>query len=521
MNLNRRELLQGTALAGATVSFHQVSAGAIEKHEIARKPRTIYFNDARHYYLYVFEPPMSLADAWRPIDEVAGTAVDTFVYGVERGDGLFYPSKVGMRFGEDKRPFSSAYVWRTWGNMQSLMDRGLDPLKVLIDRAHQKGMEFFASLRMSSYGGMKKQYLLKEGGRGLAHQEVRDHQFQVLQELATEYDLEGVELDFAAAPGGMQQLLREEDVAEFTPVLTDYVKKISRMVRQRPGEAGHVGARVYPTESMNLAHGLDVRTWLKFGLVDHLVPMLYINFTLDVDMPVGWLVQAAHEHQVSVYGMLMPFSGDEATGLPTSVHATPANLRAAAANYWDRGVDGLYTWFMSWPLGDTERSTLTELGDPDLLQEADKHYIVHRRSETADAMGYQAYLPLEISSANPDKIYTVPFSIADDLEKAKQRIQGVLLRMHIDNLVSEDHLTVRLNGKSLSGETCKRNFGSSISPYAGQWLEIELSEIRPRPGRNQLEISLDRRPQGLEGGIVLQHVELFIEYGAYPARLSD
>ena len=52
-----------------------------------RQQRTIYFNDARHYYLFVFEPPMILEDAWVPVDEVAGTSVDTFAYGVARGDG--------------------------------------------------------------------------------------------------------------------------------------------------------------------------------------------------------------------------------------------------------------------------------------------------------------------------------------------------------------------------------------------------------------------------------------------------
>ena len=46
-----------------------------------RQQRTIYFNDARHYYLFAFEPPMALEDAWVPIDEVAGTGVDTFAYG--------------------------------------------------------------------------------------------------------------------------------------------------------------------------------------------------------------------------------------------------------------------------------------------------------------------------------------------------------------------------------------------------------------------------------------------------------
>ena len=43
----------------------------------ALKQRTLYFNDARHYYLFAFEPPMRLQDAWRPIDEVAGTGAET------------------------------------------------------------------------------------------------------------------------------------------------------------------------------------------------------------------------------------------------------------------------------------------------------------------------------------------------------------------------------------------------------------------------------------------------------------
>ena len=39
-----------------------------------RKKRIIYYNDARHYYLFVFEPPMRLQEAWVPVAEVAGTA---------------------------------------------------------------------------------------------------------------------------------------------------------------------------------------------------------------------------------------------------------------------------------------------------------------------------------------------------------------------------------------------------------------------------------------------------------------
>ena len=238
-----------------------------------RRRRTIYFNDARHYYLFVYEPPMRLEDAWGPIDEASGTAVDTFIYGVARGDGLFYPSDKGLGFGADQEGFDVAAFWWVWENMQSLIDRGLDPLGVLVDRAHDKGMDFFASLRMGDVPGLESGYGVPSGGRGYVHQEMRDHQFGVLEELATRYPVEGVELDFAAAPGGTSFWLKPEDVAEHTPVVTEFLRQVAEMVRNRPGQPGLVGAR--PTQELNAKTGLDVDTWLQEGLVDFVVPLVY------------------------------------------------------------------------------------------------------------------------------------------------------------------------------------------------------------------------------------------------------
>jgi hypothetical protein len=526
MDITRRQLIQGVSIAGAAgVGLNSARTDAnvqeTETAKVARKRRTIYFNDARHYYLYVLEPPMTLEEAWRPIDEVAGTSVNTFIYGVERGDGLFYPSKVGMRFGADKQPSDFAAYWRVWQNMQSLIDQGFDPLTVLIDRAHDKQMEFFASLRMSSYGGIDQRLTVPGGGRGLAHAEVRDHQFAVLQELATRYRVEGVELDFSAAPGGMPLMLRKEDVAKFTPVMTDYVSKISKMVRRRPGSRGEVGVRVYPTEQMCLNNGLDVRTWMKERIVDYVVPMLYIDFTLDPGMPIEWLVDAAHQSEVPVYGMLQPYVRNVATGAATAQHATPEMMRAAAANYWAQGVDGLYTWFLKWPLGDAERRTLADLGDADLIKEQNKHYVLRRRSKQADELGYHADLPIKVPSADPQKKYSIPFYIADDFEGSQERIRQVQLRININNLVSADQLTVQLNGKSLALENCLRDFGNRNAPYEGHWLEFSLKDDRPRQGQNTLEISLDKRAAGLEGGVSIENVEISVEYGVYPSVLKS
>ena len=302
-----------------------------------RRQRTIYFNDARHYYLFVFEPPMTLEDAWRPIDEVAGTGIDTFIYGVSRVDGLYYPSKVGTQFkhgehGPDSPGFRQNAYWRTWHNMKSLEERGLDPLLVLIDRAHDKGMDFFASLRLSSYPTIDPAHEVKSGGRGWVHREVRDFQREVLRELAVDYPTEGVELDFAAAPGGSPAHFRDEsDAREYTPVVSEWVAEVADMVRNRPGKAGEVGARVYPTEELNLRQGFDVRQWLKDGSVDWVAPLLYGHNLIDPHVDLSWLIEAAHDADVSVYATIQPHHFDPGREHFVTEHATPAMRRAAVA----------------------------------------------------------------------------------------------------------------------------------------------------------------------------------------------
>ena len=205
-----------------------------------RRRRTIYHNDARHYYLWLWDPPMRMKDAWRPIDDVAGTSVDTFSYCVARGDGLFYPSKVGLVFGSDSQPFTNSIGWHSWHAMGSLMERGLDPLQVLIDRAHEKGMEFWSDLRLASYGGVDPGLEVANGGRYFAEAEVRDHLGALARELVLDYPSDGLELDFAIANGSRASFLQPDDVEEYTSVITEWVAGLADAVRSRDG-GGTIG----------------------------------------------------------------------------------------------------------------------------------------------------------------------------------------------------------------------------------------------------------------------------------------
>ena len=480
-----------------------------------RQKRIIYHNDARHYYLFVFEPPIALEEAWTPIDEVAGTAVDTFAYGVQRGDGLFYPSQVAVQFGSDMMPFGQAAYWRTWHNMKSLEERGLDPLRVLIDRAHDKGMDFFASVRLSSYGGMDPQHALANGGRGLRAPEVREGHRGIVEELVSNYPLEGVELDLALPGGG--EIVNPDEAESALPELTGYIEQLAEVVRDKGLQ---VGARVLPTEELNLSQGLDVCSWLQKGALDFVIPMRYGYMVLDPNMPCDWLLEAAHAADVSFYGCLQPYVDDKSTGAPQRVFPTAEQMRAAVANQWHKGVDGLYTWFMDWPLGDLQRSMLGEMGDPDLMARKDKQYVLVRTPED-DHLQYRSPLPLAIAADDVGTRHPIPFHIADDIEGARDHIGEVRLKITIADLVSADRLTFLLNGESLHNEVCQRAFGDPINRYAAQALDFDLRSVRPRQGDNLLEVALEGRPGGTDGlvsPLVIRAMEVTVRYHPFATR---
>ena len=290
---------------------------------------------------------MRLEDAWRPVDEVAGTGVDTFVYGLSRDDGLFYPSRVGQQFGADRGPAErelSAY-WRVSENMASLEARGLDPLQVLIDRAHEKSMDFIASLRMGATPGLDPSLSVANGGEGYANPQVVRHQLAVLTELSADYPLDALELDFSASPGGSSLCFPYGSGPQHMPIMTEFLREAASMAR---AHGVQIGVRCYPTEELNRRMGLDITGWLREGLIDFCVPMLYIYFVLDANMPIEWLVEEAHAADISVYPVLQPYYAPDTTAhplLPVTHHATIPPVRAAAANFWAAGCDGLYAWF--------------------------------------------------------------------------------------------------------------------------------------------------------------------------------
>jgi hypothetical protein len=489
--------------------------------------RLIYYSDARHYHMYCYDPPMRIEDARAPVDEIAGTGIDTFVYGFGLGPNVFHLTEVGEILGtrhetfKDYAPNMPALpFWRTYENIMSLKERGLDILDVLIDRAHEKGLEFFGSFRLSHPNDPKNvdafdtwqfridhpEWCLRGRGRynfNWIHPEVRAERFAIIEEAVNRYDMDGFELDLAFSPF----FFEEGETEVNSHILTDYIREVRGLVRgaaRRRGRPMVLGARVLPVLSSNLALGMNVPDWLNEGLLDYVVPMVYGAWMqTDADPPFEWLVQTAGRSGCEVYPALQSRIDSELEGRRPTRAASVDNYRAAAAAYWSKGADAIYLPWFDWPIGTEQRQVLCEIADPDLLREKPKHYVMIRRLTEAEEFGYTAQLPLSLTPGLDAPGQTVRLYVADITERV-----DATLKLRLANSTSHDSMTVSVNGVPLPEELCRR----TSHGFEYYWLEYPLPDGALHNGRNQVGVALHSRPRNLEEQVVLESVELVVSY---------
>jgi len=509
--------------------------------------RLIFYNDARHYHLYCYEPPISIEDARAPVDEVAGTKVDTFVYGFGAGPTTFHLTKVGEVFASHIKVFKdipevhrgTLVTWRAYENIMSLKERGVDLLDLLIDRAHEKGLEFYASLRQTHQVSPEDvdnyfnwqfkidhpEWCLKGRGKhafNFVYPEVRAERLALAEETVNRYDVDGFEIDWDYWP----IFFEDGEVERNAPLLTDHMRQHRRVIDEAAGVRGRrivFGARVLPTLEGNLSAGMDVAAWIKEGLLDFVVPNFYIDEQIDSDFPFEWLVELARGTGCKVFPALQCNVGRprEPDGEPVGEEMAVADhYSAAAASYWARGADGIYLPWFNWPIGVPERRILSEINDPELLSGRPKHYVVRGHNENAASYGYTAQLPLPLTNGMDAPGQTVRLFVADDPSTA-----DAALRVRLRFTTVHDSLTVSVNGIALPGETCRRephNYtpveaplaGKGISSVAYTWLEYPIPQGLVRRGSNEIGIAVHSRPPNLVGQIVLDRVDLTVTHPA-------
>ena len=503
----------------------------------AHVPRLIYNSDGDSTTLGAFEPPITIEQACRDVEEVAGTGVDVLSNSMGRGDETFsHPTRFGDIFGEGITdwPRGDHLAWIRWmaENTRSLLDRGIDITELLARRTRARSMQFWPTLRMNdiheddstrfvSFRSRFKQehpelllgspYPDRHGygyprddftwAFDFARQEVRDRKLGLVLETCEKYDIDGFELDFQRGPW----YFKDGREAEGMPLLTDmmrHIRKGTAEIAARKGRPFTLMARIGPTVPKCVANGIDAPTWVREELADLFVPM---NGTyLDMGADVGGFVEMARGTRCRIGGGLEHLARGYG-------HAGPDMLYAAASSYWRQGAafiylfnydchrqrqaDGAYT--------PAEIQVLKAIHDPALIARRDKRYTV-----TVDIMsrmpdeGGGCPLPCKLRHAGDRASFTI--HVGDDVEAARRdgALDEMWLRVTCGNGADDGvKLAVSCNDRQLPPARRVEAPGCATLTYP---------DVPARQDANEITLSLDRldqpRPLRIEG------IELVITY---------
>jgi hypothetical protein len=390
-----------------------------------------------------------------------------------------------------------------------LGEKGPDSLETMVQFGHQHGIEVFWSMRMNDCHGSttprnfakwkqnhrhcivgKKGDRFKAGGNrwsalNYGVPETRDKVFRILKDVATRYDVDGLELDFFRSPIYFLPQMHGKPVTQkHCDQMTDLVRRVRRMaddVAARRGRPLLIAVRVPDSVPCAKAMGLDLERWLNEGLVDLMATTCLFRMN-----PWETSVELGRKYDVPVYASLSEsrFKDKQAKAL----RKTDPCYRGRALEAWAAGVDGIYMFNFFDPHSELWR----ELGDPEKLLAREHAYTTGYtparacKGWLASGMKYRNLpitLPERPRRLKPGKPITVETRAGQPPKPGASDAQ-LRLRFH-KTPPPAGSLQVRLNGKALEAGTAN-----------GRWLEYPVRPEWIQKGVNRFKLRLASSRKG-------------------------
>lgn len=387
MKTNRRTFLHQTAVSSAGVLLASGSASCIlnscannKLRYMARKrKRRIIMNNDGDMGMAVSEKPINTENFLKQRTlGLLGSQVDSIFYCSGILDYYSHRSEESeLGFGKDEP---------TREYLETLARKGTDPLKMMTDFGRKNGIELFWSMRMNDthdsslsssflFCQWKKdhpEYLVGKYEDKFPYganrwssvnydiAEVREKVYNILYDVCSRYNIDGVELDFFRHPVLFKAQMTGEPVTqEQCDLMTGLLRRIRKMTEDIALERGRpllIAIRIPDSVGYCKALGIDLIEWMEEDLVDIVTGSGYFKME-----PWETLVSICHKYNVPYYACLVKRriqSAEEPEG-----ETLIKTWRGEALNAWKAGVDGIYTFNRFNPNDQIFR----ELGDAKLL----------------------------------------------------------------------------------------------------------------------------------------------------------
>lgn len=285
---------------------------------------------------------------------------------------------------------------------------------------------------------------------------VRDYYFAILEELCTNYDVDGVELDFQRFP----KFFPSGKIKEGTAVMTAFVGRIKALldrIGKARGKSIKLCVRVPETPAKCLEAGLDMSAWDALGLVNMINISSFYRHTMELDLE-AFKSQTQH---AKLYGeMNYVTTQNNKVSIFARRFTTVEIYRATALNFLQRGADGMSLFNYDY-IAETQRVAMARglkgITDVAFLKTTSKDYAV-----------YPGFGTFPASNAK-----TLDLVIPDDTKAGFDR---AVLRVETVKDSTAVELGVHLNGKPL--EPC---------PHADSELFPPLAQNAGYPTRDRLK----------------------------------
>ena len=448
------------------------------------------------------------------------------------------------------------------------VEAGVDPMAVFVDECHGCGMQAWGSSRMNDghhtyrvleYDKYQTQFYKDHPKLRLKWKrdaqvspkydwnkpEIAAQNLAFLREVAENYDIDGLDLDYTRIPPYFNQGEEEQGRQTMNQHLRDVRAMLDQVGRQKGRRLG-LSAQLYQRDSLwkeegpelrnegtsneqnvgesveddirvHFDGGLDVRTWVQEGLLDILNAHCRTTSLYEMDIAAWKQVVAGTDCRL-VAGPGKPgFFKFQRSGL---IDGYPAHLtqhlehRALAHRLYEQGADGISFYDYVIRHFELQWELFRELGDPERLRQANKTYV------------FQLALPLDLGLRSQGHTARMQIDVPEDPAAARTR-----LLLNITELVGPDDIELQVNGEKVAvGPEQNLPTPLAVTDHPGDnpgcHLEAAIGPGLLKQGRNTLEFTL--REAGLRPhGVVPQpsevrkvHLEITCRDETYPYWLG-
>ena len=323
--------------------------------------------------------------------------------------------------------------------------------------------------------------------------EVRRRRLEVVREFLTQYDVEGLTLNFIRDPMCLSFPERN------APLLTEFVAECRKTVADTVGKrrrAPIMGAIVPWQFDLCRVMGLDVEHWLSGGYFDYVSPT--DGFVSDFNMAIEpWVDLASRSpRRCAVYPGIIGYRSYAPHGKDTEdefrSNVTHENVRALAHGFYAEGADGV-SFFNFYSGVYNYLYPLTDLCLPERLEGRERHYVYMKWPLYQEC----SFLKLVIEPTSKGR-KTLSCRLHEDLKKVDAHVGFKALRLR-----DIRSLRVDINGSEVPGSEI------SLIPNEGKGClraQFALRDGMLRDGANEMGFAL--RSRGAGENVVIQEVEI-------------